>query len=116
MSKNFNNYPDPKEMINKYGGDALRLYLLGSPVMRGEDILISEEAYRNAVKGFLLILWNVYNFFVTNAIADEWEPTNIDFKPSNILDRWILSRSRIFEGLKSIFVGSHSSAIALVTK
>jgi len=92
MSKNFNNYPDPKEMINKYGGDALRLYLLGSPVMRGEDILISEEAYRNAVKGFLLILWNVYNFFVTNAIADEWEPTNIDFKPSNILDRWILSR------------------------
>ncbi len=94
MSKNYGNYPDPQEMLTKYGGDALRLYLLGSPVMRGEDILISETEYRNQVRGFLLILWNVYNFFISNAIVDNWQPeNNIDVKElTNVLDKWILSR------------------------
>ena len=53
---------DPKELLQKYGGDALGLYLMGSPVMHGEDIIISEEQYRNQVKGLMLILWNTYNF------------------------------------------------------
>ena len=99
MSKNFKNYPDPKEMLTMYGGDALRLYLLGSPVMKGEDIRISEVEYRNQVRGMLLILWNVYNFFVTYANADQWSPsgqkTNNESgqaRMTNVLDRWILSR------------------------
>lgn len=94
MSKNYGNYPDPKEMLQKYGGDALRLYLLGSPVMRGEDILISEERYREQVKRLLLILWHVYNFFVTNATVDNWVPEKQTEKleSNNVLDRWILSR------------------------
>lgn len=93
MSKNFGNYPDPKVLLNTYGGDALRLYLLGSPVMRGEDIIISEEQYRNQVRGMMLILWNVYNFFVTYANLDKWEASNeIKMNSSNILDKWIISR------------------------
>jgi isoleucyl-tRNA synthetase len=92
MSKNFGNYPDPKLLLNTYGGDALRLYLLGSPVMRGEDIIISEEQYRNQVRGMMLILWNVYNFFVTYATLDKWEKTSGELQGSNILDTWILSR------------------------
>ncbi len=109
MSKNFKNYPDPKEMLQKYGGDALRLYLLGSPVMNGEDILISEEQYKNQVRGTMLILWNVYNFFVMNANVDNWAPLVVASEAkqshdevaastssprndeSNILDQWILS-------------------------
>lgn len=91
MSKNFGNYPDPKEMLQKYGGDALRLYLLGSVVMRGEDILISEEQYRNQVKGMMLILWNVFNFFVTYANIDKWSYDGSTTKPS-VLDEWILSK------------------------
>ena len=91
MSKNYGNYPDPKEMIGKYGGDALRLYLMGSPVMNGEDMLIAEEPYRNQVRGTLLILWNVYNFFVVNALVDKWTPDKKG-KSDNILDKWILSR------------------------
>lgn len=96
MSKNYGNYPDPREMLGKYGGDALRLYLLGSPVMKGEDILISEEQYRNQVRGLLLVLWNVYSFFVTNVNADKWiakikKPAE-GSKTQNILDQWILSR------------------------
>jgi isoleucyl-tRNA synthetase len=98
MSKNYGNYPDPKELLQKYGGDALRLYLMGSPVMRGEDIIISEENYRNQVKGLMLILWNTYNFFVTYAQVDKWEPAKMAngkwqmANSQNVLDRWILSR------------------------
>lgn len=91
MSKNYGNYPDPKELLQKYGGDALRLYLMGSPVMHGEDIIISEEHYRNQVKGMLLIFWNVYNFFITNSIADNWKPGK-EQKSTHVLDKWILSR------------------------
>ncbi len=94
MSKNFKNYPDPREMLEKYGGDALRLYLLGSPVMRGEDILISEEQYRNQVRGTMLILWNTYNFFVTYSNLDKWSPKGSkmkDLSSKNVLDIWILT-------------------------
>lgn len=97
MSKNFKNYPDPAMMLDTYGADALRLYLLGSPVMHGEDILISEESYRNQVRGTMLILWNTYNFFVTYANLDKWEPpASIDQSKTiaadaNELDTWILS-------------------------
>ena len=93
MSKNFGNFPDPKEMLEKYGGDALRLYLLGSPVMRGEDILISEDQYKNQVRSTMLILWNTYNFFVTYANIDKYDSSKTNTETSeNILDRWILSK------------------------
>lgn len=91
MSKNYGNYPDPKGLLQQYGGDALRLYLMGSPVMHGEDILISEENYRNQVKGMMLVLWNVYNFFINYALIDKWEKNNADKKSEYVLDKWILS-------------------------
>ncbi len=100
MSKNFKNYPDPREMLEKYGGDALRLYLLGSPVMHGEDVLISEEQYKMQVRSTMLILWNVYNFFVTYANLDKWKPSlgKDKMTSQNVLDEWILS---LLEQLKA---------------
>ncbi len=100
MSKNYGNYPDPKETIIKYGGDALRLYLLGSPVMHGEDVALSEDEYRNQARDFLLIYWNVYNCFVSNAKIDGWKADGVLPKKLNILDRWILSK--LSGALKSI--------------
>ncbi len=91
MSKNYGNYPDPKEMLQTYGGDALRLYLMGSPVMKGEDIRISKEEYRNQVRGLLLVLWNIYRFFVNNANVDNWLPKRKKEVCENILDAWIIS-------------------------
>ena len=91
MSKNYGNYPDPRKLIETYGGDALRMYLLGSPVMNGEDIRISEADYKNQVRGTLLILWNVYNFFLTYAQIDGWSP-KINSSSENALDKWIISR------------------------
>ncbi len=92
MSKNYGNFPDPKKLIEMYGGDALRMYLLGSPVMNGEDIRISEVDYRDQVRGTLLVLWNVYNFFVTYANVDGWIPRDAKQESHNILDKWIKSK------------------------
>lgn len=91
MSKNLGNYPDPKELLQKYGGDALRLYLMSSPIMNGEDIVISEEHYRNQVRGMMLILWNTYNFFLQNAQLDSWSGANTDKRSTNVLDKWVIS-------------------------
>ncbi len=94
MSKNFKNYPDPAEMLEKYGGDALRLYLLGTPVMSGEDILISEEQYKLQLRTTMLILWNTYNFFITYANLDGWKPDGsekLEVRSENVLDEWILN-------------------------
>lgn len=91
MSKNLKNYPDPKDMLDKFGGDALRLYLLDNPIINGEDMIISEEQYRNQVRGTMLILWNVYNFFITYANLDGWKPTGKTSQSNNVLDEWILA-------------------------
>lgn len=91
MSKNLGNYPDPKELLAKYGGDALRLYLMTSPIMHGEDIIISEEQYRNQVRGMMLILWNVYNFFIQNATIDNWSQGQ-KVESTNVLDVWLESQ------------------------
>jgi isoleucyl-tRNA synthetase len=91
MSKNFGNYPDPKLMLQKYGGDALRLYLMGSTVMQGEDLVISEIAYKDQIKGFLIPLWNVIKYFTMYANVDNWEKSSTNKKSENILDMWALS-------------------------
>ncbi len=89
MSKNYGNYPDPKKLLLKYGGDALRLYLMGSPVMKGEDIIISEDAYRAQVRGLMLVLWNVYKFFVLYANPAQRYP--LSYASPHVLDKWIMS-------------------------
>ncbi|MDP3994435.1 MAG: isoleucine--tRNA ligase [bacterium] len=106
MSKNYGNYPDPKEMLLKYGGDALRLYLMGSPVMNGEDILISEEQYKDQVRNIMLTLWNVFNFFTGYANLDGWKPSHpISYilHPTSVLDQWILIRLK--QTVKSVTEG-----------
>ena len=93
MSKNYGNYPDPKKMLETYGADAFRLYMLGSPVMNGEDIRISETDYRVWVKNFMLILLNSYKYFATYANLNKFSIDNYqNLKSSNILDKWIYSR------------------------
>lgn len=94
MSKNYGNYPDPKEMMEKYGGDALRGYLLTSPVMKGEDANFLDDGVPNITRGFMLILWNSYKFFVEYANLSNWscEITPPDIRDKlTVLDRWILS-------------------------
>ncbi len=92
MSKNFGNYPDPKDYLVKYGADSLRLYLMGSPIMLGQDIAISEIDWQEQQKTTLMMLWNSYKFFVNYASLENWEPKiELAHVPTK-LDLWILSR------------------------
>ena len=96
MSKNYNNYPDPKEVMSKFGGDALRIYLLSSPIMKGEDVNFSNEGVPDATRGFLLILWNSYKYFTDYANTYSWNCDSEEAKSARenltVLDKWILSR------------------------
>ena len=94
MSKRKKNYPDPKYVIDTYGADALRLFMLGSQVVRAEDLKFSENGIKEVLRGVMLPMWNAYSFFVTYANVDNWQPeagSRGPENPENPLDRWILS-------------------------
>ena len=94
MSKRLKNYPDPNEMSKKYGADAIRLYMLNSPAVRGEDLRFSEKGLVETTRQQLLPLWNALVFLSTYAKIDGWEPSpvNLSVKNNNPMDRWIVSR------------------------
>jgi len=92
MSKSQRNYTDPMEAINKFGADALRLYLMSSPVLRADDLCFTDDGVRDVVKSILLPLWSAYGFFVTYANIDGVEPGEAPLAAANPMDRWILSR------------------------
>ncbi len=91
MSKRLKNYPDPVHVINQYGADALRLYLINSPVVRAESLRFSEDGVKHALRHLLLPWWNAYSFFVTYANVDGWSHEKISPNQNNLLDRWIQS-------------------------
>ncbi len=93
MSKSKKNYPPPDDVLNKYGADALRLYLINSPVVRAEPVRFSETEVKEIVRRVILKWYNAYSFFVSYAMIDDWKPKADGFhKSENILDRWIVSR------------------------
>jgi isoleucyl-tRNA synthetase len=95
MSKRKKNYPDPHHILDGYGADALRLFLMRSPVVRGENLKFSESGVKEVLRGVLIPVWNVYSFFITYANIDNWMPNEENIKrpenPKNPLDRYILS-------------------------
>lgn len=68
MSKRLKNYPDPMFVVNQYGADSLRLYLINSPVVRAETLKFQEKGVRDVIKDVFLPWFNAYRFFVQNAI------------------------------------------------
>ncbi|HDL77427.1 MAG TPA: isoleucine--tRNA ligase [Lentisphaerae bacterium] len=93
MSKRLKNYPDPQYILNTYGADALRLYMVNSPVVRAEDLCFSERGVKETLRKYLLPWWNAYVFLVTYARLDGWQPAgDVHGSRFSMLDRWILSR------------------------
>ncbi|MBR4170296.1 MAG: isoleucine--tRNA ligase [Kiritimatiellae bacterium] len=92
MSKHLHNYPDPNMVIDQYGADALRLYMIYSPVVRAEDLRFSETGVKQVLRELLIPWWNAYSFFVTYANVDGFYEAEVTRPNSaNQLDRWIVS-------------------------
>lgn len=99
MSKSLKNYPHPMSIIKAHGSDALRLYLISSPVVRGEPLRFKESGVKEVVTKILLPLWNSYRFFQEQAVLfakNTGHAFVVGALPAassitNIMDRWILA-------------------------
>ncbi len=104
MSKSYGNYPDPKQTLEKYGAEALRLYFMGSKIMAGEDLTLDETGIRDEQR-LLQVLHNAVRYFVTYANVHDWDSKKQHgvYRFSK-LDRWL--ELRLEE-----FIYKHSSAL-----
>ena len=98
MSKSKRNYPPPGKLLNEFGADALRAYLINSPIVRAEPMRFSEAGVRDVVRTVLIPLRNAWSFFVQYANIDGWHPVHgLEGEPTPALadrppiDRWLLS-------------------------
>ena len=117
MSKRKKNYPDPTIVIGRYGADALRMYLVNSPVVRALSLKFREDGVHGVVKEVFLPLYNAFRFFLQN--IERWESTGNKFVPDvekvratkNPTDIWIQAEA---QGLIK-FVHEEMSAYRLYT-
>jgi isoleucyl-tRNA synthetase len=94
LSKRLRNYPDPEEMFALYGADAVRWFLLSSPVVRGGDLVVERKGPSGAVRAVLNPLWNAWKFFSMYANADGHR-AGLTSGSGEVLDRYILSKTRL---------------------
>lgn len=92
MSKSLRNYPDVNEVFDRDGADAMRWFLMSSSVIRGGNLVVTEEGIRSGVRELLLPLWSTYYFFTLYAnsagVTAKRSTTS-----SNVLDRYILAKT-----------------------
>ncbi|HRH23836.1 MAG TPA: isoleucine--tRNA ligase [Candidatus Magasanikbacteria bacterium] len=93
MSKKLQNYPDPNLILEKYGADALRYYLLTSPVMAAENLNFSEAGVREMYNKLVNTLWNVCEFY--ELFSEKGKSQKAKGKRENILDRWIITKLNV---------------------
>lgn len=91
MAKRLKNYPDPMEVIGKYGADSLRYYLLSSPVVAAQDLCFTEKGVDDISKKLLQRLDNVLSFYELYADAKS-SHTSVENTSTHVLDRWITAR------------------------
>jgi isoleucyl-tRNA synthetase len=99
MSKSLRNYPDPYEMFDTYGADAMRWLLLSSPILRGTDLIVTEQGIRDAARHVLLPLWNAWYFFTlyantAGAGGASGYRARYRTDPTDVLDRYLLAKLR----------------------
>ncbi|HUO37897.1 MAG TPA: class I tRNA ligase family protein, partial [Mycobacterium sp.] len=88
MSKSLRNYPDVAEVFDRDGSDAMRWFLMASPILRGGNLIVTEQGIRDGVRQVLLPLWNAYSFLALYAPKVGTWRTN----SPHVLDRYILAK------------------------
>ena len=96
MSKSLRNYPDVNEVFDRDGSDAMRWFLLSGSVIRGGNIVVTEEGIRAGVRELLLPLWSTYYFFTlyANTATDTGYTAIFRTDSPNVLDRYLLAKTR----------------------
>ncbi|HYP43788.1 MAG TPA: isoleucine--tRNA ligase [Propionibacteriaceae bacterium] len=99
MSKSLRNYPDVREVFDRDGADAMRWFLMSSPILRGGNLIVTEQGIRDGVRQVMIPLWNAWYFFSLYANAARrgagydasWRTDSAD-----VLDRYVLAKTREF--------------------
>ncbi len=91
MSKSLNNYPDPMMVFDTYGSDAMRWYLLSSPILRGNDLMVTEDGIRDTVRHVILPIWNSWYFLSLYANA-AGTVGRVSFDSDDVLDRYVFAK------------------------
>ncbi|MBH0129293.1 isoleucine--tRNA ligase [Salinibacterium sp. NK8237] len=94
MSKSLRNYPDVSEVFERDGADAMRWFLMSSSVIRGGNLMVTEEGIRDGVRQMLLPLWSTYYFFTLYANAADNYEASWRTDSTNVLDRYLLAKTR----------------------
>jgi isoleucyl-tRNA synthetase len=93
MSKSLRNYPDPWNVFETYGADAMRWSLLSAAVLRGGDSPVSESGIRESIRQVILPLWNSWYFLTLYANAEN-KTGVFDTSSTNVIDRYVLAKTR----------------------
>jgi isoleucyl-tRNA synthetase len=96
MSKSLRNYPDVNEVFDRDGSDAMRWFLMSSPVLRGGNLVVTEEGIREGVRQLMLPLWSTWYFFslYANASGDNGYEATWRTDSEDVLDRYLLAKTR----------------------
>ncbi len=92
MSKRLKNYTAPDVLMESFGADALRLYLINSGLVKGEEQRFADSGVKDMVRRALLPWYNSFKFFQTYALIDKWDPSKQFKYGDNIVDNWLLSK------------------------
>lgn len=99
MSKSLRNYPDVREVFDRDGADAMRWFLMSSPILRGGNLVVTEQGIRDSVRQVLIPLWNSWYFFQLYANAahqGQGYDASVSTTSSDPLDRYLLAKCRDF--------------------
>jgi isoleucyl-tRNA synthetase len=96
MSKSLHNYPDVSEVFDRDGADAMRWFLMSSPILRGGNLVVTEQGIRESVRQVMIPLWNSWYFFAlyANAVGERGYDAHWRTDSTHVMDRYILAKLR----------------------
>ncbi|MBI4034392.1 isoleucine--tRNA ligase [Candidatus Saccharibacteria bacterium] len=116
LSKRLRNYPPIEQLLDKYGADVIRLFVLSSPLMAAEDTRMSDETFRDLQRNVFMTLQNSFSFFKTYADVDKWQAPAKLTQPEtvNLMDLWLLAR--LNQTIAAVSVGAEAYQLQKATR
>ena len=113
MSKSLRNYPDVREVFDRDGADAMRWFLMQSPILRGGNLIVTEQGIRDGVRQVIIPLWNTWYFFslYANAMEGGYD-ASLRTDSTDVLDRYILAKTRQYVATMTTMLDNYEVANA----